>query len=481
VARGPFRLTRGPGLQFPSRGGPFALAALPLDALPLDGLPASAAAFSLRRLRTAYEGPAVRVRRSSDNAEADIGFTAEGELDTVALLAHVGLQNLLLRSEEFDNAAWVKNNASVTPNTATAPNGGETVDYFVPAASGTPDLRQLRGFVAADYSLSIVVKKDTYAPAGINFALAGTAGANGTVNIETGATIGAPGARFISGESAHLGNGYYRVQATITNTFVGNSNAVFSFRNATNSTLFGDGTSGIFIWGAQLNTGATAQPYAATTTTARDGNGFVTTWYDQSGNARDAVQATASAQPRIVNAGVVETMGGRPAVVWSGAQVLTAAEASFGAVREFSSVLTFARRDATTGIPGNRCVFGNRVPGSGQQGRIFRTTTEALFTANIGQGFASLPYVNDTPVVASIVNAAGANLLLRSDGGADASSANTLYSVSPMPMQLGADGRNTEFFVGAAGEFAFFDVSLNEANRRALERSQGAYYGVVVA
>ena len=50
----------------------------------------SAAAFSLSKLRAAYTGSAVRVRRSSDNAEANIGFTANGDLDTAALLAHVG-------------------------------------------------------------------------------------------------------------------------------------------------------------------------------------------------------------------------------------------------------------------------------------------------------------------------------------------------------------------------------------------------------
>ena len=34
-------------------------------------------------------------------------------------------------------------------------------------------------------------------------------------------------------------------------------------------------------------------------------NGFVETWYDQSGNSRDAVQATAESQPKIVNAGTL--------------------------------------------------------------------------------------------------------------------------------------------------------------------------------
>lgn len=43
-------------------------------------------------------------------------------------------------------------------------------------------------------------------------------------------------------------------------------------------------------------------------------NGFVTKWYDQSGNSRDMVQATAANQMRIVNAGVIETSGGKPSI-----------------------------------------------------------------------------------------------------------------------------------------------------------------------
>jgi hypothetical protein len=47
-------------------------------------------AYSLRRVRTGYAGFAIRVRRSSDNAEQDIGFTPNAILDTAALLTFVG-------------------------------------------------------------------------------------------------------------------------------------------------------------------------------------------------------------------------------------------------------------------------------------------------------------------------------------------------------------------------------------------------------
>jgi hypothetical protein len=50
----------------------------------LDSYPNASAAYSVRKLRSAYSGSAIRVRRSSDNAEQDIGFSG-GNLDTTAL------------------------------------------------------------------------------------------------------------------------------------------------------------------------------------------------------------------------------------------------------------------------------------------------------------------------------------------------------------------------------------------------------------
>lgn len=56
-----------------------------LDALGV----APVGAWSIRKLTSAYAGAALRVRRSSDSAEQDIGFSG-GWLDTAALLAFVG-------------------------------------------------------------------------------------------------------------------------------------------------------------------------------------------------------------------------------------------------------------------------------------------------------------------------------------------------------------------------------------------------------
>jgi hypothetical protein len=55
----------------------------------LDLYPNAAAAYSLRKLNTAYTGSAIRVRRT-DLQELDIGFTSTGALDTAALLSFTG-------------------------------------------------------------------------------------------------------------------------------------------------------------------------------------------------------------------------------------------------------------------------------------------------------------------------------------------------------------------------------------------------------
>jgi hypothetical protein len=66
---------------------------LPPAPLLLDTYSGAAAAYSLRKLRELYFGAAIRVRRSSDNTEADIGFNVNDELDTIALLAFCGAGN----------------------------------------------------------------------------------------------------------------------------------------------------------------------------------------------------------------------------------------------------------------------------------------------------------------------------------------------------------------------------------------------------
>tara|TARA_R100001510_G_scaffold25588_1_gene22488 strand:+ start:245 stop:1105 length:861 start_codon:yes stop_codon:yes gene_type:complete len=60
---------------------------------PLDTYTGAKAAYSLRKLRTAYTGAAIEVRRDSDNTAQDIGFDTNGDLDTAAIGTFVGSGN----------------------------------------------------------------------------------------------------------------------------------------------------------------------------------------------------------------------------------------------------------------------------------------------------------------------------------------------------------------------------------------------------
>lgn len=81
----------------------------------LDLYTGAAAAYSLRKLRTSYTGAAIRVRRSTDNTEQDIGFTSSGDLDTIALANFVGAGDGFIRT--WYDQSGTNNHATQTGTT----------------------------------------------------------------------------------------------------------------------------------------------------------------------------------------------------------------------------------------------------------------------------------------------------------------------------------------------------------------------------
>jgi hypothetical protein len=270
------------------------------------------AAYSLRRLYSSYTGNALTLRRSQDNAVADIGFTTAGELDTTALLNHVGYQNLLTHSEQFDNANWFKNNWSPLTNSAIAPNGTLTADKFVEnTANGFHSTYRTSsvGTLTGTYTFSVYLKA-----AGRSWAIVRFNNRSNWFNLADGVlgTVGAGYTALIT----PAGDGWYRCAVTLTATALDTFPEILIATGNNVSIYTGDGTSGIFVWGAQFNQGSTPQPYQQTTTTAWTSlNGFVTTWYDQSGGSNNAIQSTLANQPRIVANGVLQSTNNRPSIL----------------------------------------------------------------------------------------------------------------------------------------------------------------------
>jgi hypothetical protein len=173
-------------------------------------------------------------------------------------------ENLLIRSQEFDNASWTKIDATVTANAVTAPDGTATADHLLETAVTGFHVVQGAGLIIGQtYTLSCSIKDG-----GRGFAFLGDGASNViSVDLTTGAVATAAGT--ISNAAAvefPLGSGWWRVSFTVTaaTTFVNiyaSTDGVFA-----NRSYAGDITKGIYLWGAQAERRSTLTAYTATTT-----------------------------------------------------------------------------------------------------------------------------------------------------------------------------------------------------------------------
>jgi hypothetical protein len=161
--------------------------------------------------------------------------------------------NLLTYSEQFDNAAWVKARATITTNTVVAPDGTLTGDKLVEdtTASNNHLVVQAETFSAADYTFSVYLKaaERTFARLVV---FDGTSAFSYYVNLSTGAISNESGT--LTANVDDVGNGWYRASLSLT-AAAGTGNV--AIRAATggsgsDDTYTGDGYSGIYVWGAQL-------------------------------------------------------------------------------------------------------------------------------------------------------------------------------------------------------------------------------------
>jgi hypothetical protein len=193
--------------------------------------------------------------------------------------------NLLLQSQTFDNASWFKLAATVAADAAIAPDGTSTADKLVATAvagfHGTAINANVTSGVS--YILTFYVKAAEYS----KFYIAeGNSGAYSCAYDLAAGTAGTPGGTYTdkSASITNVGNGWYRCQLKFTATVTQTSAvSVMGYPN-TGATLnnfgaqyTGNGTSGIFIWGAQLEPvtyQTTPSTYVATTSAAYYGPRF---------------------------------------------------------------------------------------------------------------------------------------------------------------------------------------------------------------
>ena len=184
-------------------------------------------------------------------------------------LLKTAVTNLLLRSEEFDNASWGKSAASITANNAIAPNGASTADALIPNTTTTFHFCS-QGFTLVNgttYTFSIYLKAAGYNFVVLNTPLGSASGNAGPIiNLSNGTQAG-----FFTFDYPTLiqsvGNGWYRVSYQYTSSGTFGVIDINTLPTSSISAYAGDGTSGIYAWGAQLEQASTVGEYIPTTST----------------------------------------------------------------------------------------------------------------------------------------------------------------------------------------------------------------------
>ena len=185
------------------------------------------------------------------------------------LLIEESRQNLLTYSEDF-TTTWITSNATIQSNVITAPDGSSNADKLIENTSngqhgnyfsrtGSNETLTFSVFCKAAERTRVLLQLSNFVNATINV----------TYNLSTGTiiAISASNADYTNNSASIIPypNGWYRCILTTTKGSVNTTNIpTISTIQSTGGTYQGDGTSGIYIWGAQLETGAFPTSYIPT-------------------------------------------------------------------------------------------------------------------------------------------------------------------------------------------------------------------------
>lgn len=216
--------------------------------------------------------------------------------------------NLCLQSQTLDNASWTKNGCSISANAVSAPDGTTTMDKIVEdTANGIHEcFQQFTTTANATYTVSATLKAGERTSVALLWSTAAEgSGCRVVVDLSNGTLSG--GAAFGTGTYTDStitpqANGTYRV--TLTGKLDASSTTGFidtKLRSAGSESYLGDGASGAYGWGFQLEAAALASSYIPTTTASVTRNADVLT-YVSAGNV-SGTQGTCYAEATVSSSG----------------------------------------------------------------------------------------------------------------------------------------------------------------------------------
>ena len=218
--------------------------------------------------------PYQRVVTATDYADVNLprNLTFDGVDDSLYTAANVDFatvtsdgqarRNLLSNPTQFDASAWTNTEFIVTANAAVAPDGTTTADALVPSTTNTYH-RIYSNSMSSGRVMSAFVRANGYNKVALKES--GTTGFHASFDLSSVTLLDASVG--VAGSIVSVGSGWYRLSAVLPSTVANigvqiNVLAPSYVSGDPNSSFFaGNGTSGVFAWGAQVELGSTATTF----------------------------------------------------------------------------------------------------------------------------------------------------------------------------------------------------------------------------
>lgn len=245
--------------------------------------------YSLRRFTKGEDNNAIRVRRSSDDTEQDIGFDANGDLDSTALTTFVNEDYNAYTSDFSSGTDSFTEHSTTNAGNIDAVSDGTTSkdDVLRVTMTGGSTSHQIRKANIFDGANTYNVSFEYYIPS-----------SNTKLDeIVFRTNVGGDG------------------DTAFSNVGTWSTGSISDFTPSGTQVRFNATDGGAFIFDADGDV-FYLKNIVVTQTTA---DGHITTWYDQTGNGNHATNATDTEQPLVVSGGSVTQLNSRAAINGDGA------------------------------------------------------------------------------------------------------------------------------------------------------------------